>query len=81
MVWDVWEREAAELPTRVRCCWYHRDFMVVMRQNGQELGEEDARKGIHVKPQKVEDKHQLGAGTSQDTGLLEWMVICRVPGH
>lgn len=94
-VWE--RREAAEMPTRVwhRSC--HRDFTVVIRarlswsfsaqgraffgQNGQEQGEEDARKWIHVKPQKVEAKQMLGASTSEDTGWFFLTVVCGSSSH
>lgn len=88
-VWE--RREAAELPTCVRHRSCHRDFTVVIRtrlswsfstqgraffgQNGQDQGEEDAWKWIHVKPQKVEAKQMLGASTSEDTGLFFVMVV------
>lgn len=99
MVRDVWERwAAAELPTRVGCCSYRWDFMVVIRawwlswsfgtrgraffrQNRQERGEEDGRKRIHMKPQKVEAKGRLGARTWEDNGLFVLMVICRASGR
>lgn len=94
-VWE--RQEAAELPTRVRHRSCHRDFTAVIRtrlswsfstqgraffgQNGQDQGEKDARKWIHVKPQKVEAKQMLGASTSEDTGLFFLMVICGASSH